>query len=86
LIYDFVRVIHGFSLPKYFRVMMGKKSDLKQIDAIAREFQMSALTRKLFGKFLEKEKANGYAGTLNTKGDFTWEELYQKAEEFLQEF
>jgi len=65
---------------------MGKKRDLKQIDAIARECNMSPPVRKAFGKFIENEKANGDMGVLNDKGDFTWEELQQKAEEFLNRF
>jgi len=65
---------------------MGKKRDLKQIDAIAREFDMSRPVRKSFGKFIENEKANGDIGTLNDRGDFTWEELQEKAEEFLRKF
>lgn len=63
---------------------MGRKRDLKQIDAIANEFHISAPLRKLFGKFIEREKANGHGGTLNAKGDFTYEELRQKAQEFLE--
>jgi hypothetical protein len=47
---------------------------------------MSPPIRKEFGKFIEKEKANGDIGTLNAKGDFTWEELQEKAEEFLKKF
>jgi hypothetical protein len=82
----FVRAIHELPLQKYFRVMMGKKRDLKQIDAIAKEFDMSPPVRKSFGKFIEKQKANGDIGTLNAKGDFTWEELQHKAEEFLKTF
>ncbi len=65
---------------------MGKKRDLKQIDAIAKEFDMSPPVRKSFGKFIENEKANGDTGTLNAKGDFTWDELQEKAEEFLRKF
>jgi len=65
---------------------MGKKLDIKQINSIAKEFNMSWQVRKLFGKFLEQEKASSYGGTLNAKGDFTWEELRQKAEEFLHDF
>jgi hypothetical protein len=63
---------------------MGKKDDLKQIDAIAREFRMSPTLRKTFGLFLEEEKRNGYGGTLNDRGDFTYPELRQKAKEFLE--
>ena len=65
---------------------MGKKRDIQQVNAIAREFGMSPPIRKEFGKFIEKEKANGDIGTLNVKGDFTWEELQEKAEEFLTKF
>ena len=64
---------------------MGKKDDLKQIDAIAREFRMSPTLRKTFGLFLEEEKRNGYGGTLNDRGDFTYSELRQKAKEFLED-
>ena len=64
---------------------MGKKDDIKQIDAIAREFRMSPTLRKTFGLFLEEEKRNGYGGTLNNRGDFTYPELRQKAKEFLED-
>jgi hypothetical protein len=63
---------------------MGKKGDLKQVDAIAREFQMSDALRYDFGDFIEEEKRNGYGGTLNKRGDFTYQELRQKAKEFLE--
>jgi hypothetical protein len=64
---------------------MGKKGDLKQVDAIAKEFSMSGKLRKAFGKFMEREKRNGYGGTLNDRGDFTYQELRQKAKEFLED-
>lgn len=41
--------------------------------------------RRAFGFFIEEEKKNGYGGTLNPKGDFTYEELRQKAKEFLED-
>ncbi|MFM6121106.1 MAG: hypothetical protein ACKPEO_18530 [Sphaerospermopsis kisseleviana] len=66
-------------------IFMGKKYDIKQIDAIAREFSMSEKLRKAFGKFIEIEKRNGYGGTLNDRGDFTYQELRQKAKEFLED-
>jgi hypothetical protein len=64
---------------------MGKKDDIKQIDAIAREFGMLGKERKAFGRFLEQEKTNVYVGTLNDRGDFTYPELRQKAKEFLED-
>ena len=64
---------------------MGKKDDLKQVDSIAREFRMLPELRDDFGPFLEEEKRNGYGGTLNNRGDFTYQELRQKAKEFLED-
>ncbi|MEA5560577.1 hypothetical protein VB692_05190 [Planktothrix agardhii UHCC 0887] len=64
---------------------MGKKPDLGQVDAIAREFRMGDELRRDFGSFIEEEKKNGYGGTLNRKGDFTYQELRQKAQEFLED-
>ncbi|NET03113.1 MAG: hypothetical protein F6K61_21740 [Sphaerospermopsis sp. SIO1G1] len=64
---------------------MGKKDELKQVDAIAQEFRMSTELRYAFGIFLEEEKRNGYGGSLNERGDFTYQELRQKAKEFLED-
>lgn len=64
---------------------MGRKRDIKQIDAIAREFKMGGELRIAFGLFIEEKKKNGYGGTLNRRGDFTYEELRQKAKEFLED-
>ncbi|WP_271840215.1 hypothetical protein [Dolichospermum circinale] len=66
-------------------IFMGKKGDIKQVDAIAREFGILGKERKAFGRFLEQEKTNGYGGTLNDRGDFTYPELRQKAKEFLED-
>lgn len=66
-------------------INMGKKGDLKQVDAIAKEFRMSDELRYDFGEFIEEEKRNGYGGTLNGRGDFTYQELRQKAKEFLED-
>ncbi len=62
---------------------MGRKYDLRQVDAIAKEFNMTGEERKAFGIFLEEEKRTGNGGTLNSRGDFTYAELRQKAQEFL---
>lgn len=52
---------------------MGRKRDIKQVDAIAREFKMGGELRIAFGLFIEEEKKNGFGGTLNRRGDFTYE-------------
>ncbi len=62
---------------------MGRKRDLKQVDAIAREFGMDADARDGFGKYLGGCKAAGDRGTGNARGDFTYEELRVKARELL---
>ena len=62
---------------------MGKKKDLKQIDDIAKKYNMTKEQRKEFGKFIENEKKKGRIGSENERGDYTWEELKQKGLEFL---
>ncbi len=64
---------------------MGRKRDIKQVDAIAREFKMGGELRIAFGLFIEEEKKNGYGGTLNRRGDFTYKELREKAKQFLED-
>lgn len=62
---------------------MGRKKDIREVDAIAQQFVMDAETRKEFGDYLEECKRAGDGGTKNDRGDFTWGELEQKAREFL---
>jgi hypothetical protein len=62
---------------------MGRKRDLRQVDAVAGEFGMDPQTRREFGDYLEECKAAGDGGTANDRGDFTYEELRRKAQEFL---
>jgi hypothetical protein len=58
---------------------VAKKRDIRQIEAVAR---MYGLAPKDFGDHIEDCKAHGDCGTLNDKGDFTWDESCAKAEEF----
>jgi hypothetical protein len=62
---------------------LGKKEDIRQVKAIAGEFNMSEEERRDFGDFLEQEKTIGNGGSKNERGDFTYQELRQKACEFL---
>lgn len=62
---------------------MGRKADLREVDEVAHEFQMSHEERFDFGDFLEECKAHGDRGTKNDRGDFTRAELERKAREFL---
>lgn len=62
---------------------MAKKRDIREVEAIATEFGMEPDQRREFGDYLEECKRSGDAGTKNEAGDFTWDELRQKAREFL---
>ncbi len=62
---------------------MGRKSDIREVDAIAKKFGMDPESRQEFGDFIEECKRIGDCGTKNSRGDFTWSELEQKAREFL---
>ncbi len=52
---------------------MAPKEDIKQINAIAQEFKMTKIQRDEFGVFLEECKTQGYRGTKNNRGDFTYQ-------------
>ena len=65
------------------RIYLGNKKDIQQVEAIAKEFNMTEEERRQFGDFLEEEKAAGNGGTKNKRGHFTYQELRQKAREFL---
>jgi hypothetical protein len=62
---------------------LGNKKDIQQVEAVAKEFHMTEEERREFGDFLEDEKAVGNGGTKNERGDFTYQELRQKARDFL---
>lgn len=59
------------------------KKDIKQVNKIAKEYKMTQEQRYSFGKFLEEEKRGLSRGQQNNRGDFTYQELQQKAQEFL---
>ncbi|MEC4894386.1 MAG: hypothetical protein SAL07_18210 [Oscillatoria sp. PMC 1051.18] len=58
------------------------KSNINQFNEIAKAFKMTSEERKDFGKFLEEEKAAGFGGTKNERGDFTDRELQKKLVNF----
>jgi hypothetical protein len=62
---------------------VGKKRDIKDVEAIAKQFGMDEESRRDFGDFIEECKRAGDRGSKNDKGGFPWEELEQKAREFL---
>lgn len=62
---------------------MVRKRDLKDVDAVAKQFGMNKEQRRDFGDYLEECKESGDGGSRNDRGDFTWTELEEKAKEFL---
>jgi hypothetical protein len=60
---------------------MGKKRDIRQIEAIAKEFDMDSEERREFGDYIEDCKRGGEKGSA-TDGDFTYAELREKVPEF----
>jgi len=63
---------------------MGRKADLKRVDDVAREFGMDDIVRREFGDYLHECKQAGDFGDGNERGDFTMEQLREKAREFLR--
>ena len=62
------------------------KKDLKQVDDIAQQYNMIDSQREDFGDYIEDLKREGFRGSKNKKGDFTYKELRQLAQEFLEEY
>jgi hypothetical protein len=61
--------------------VMSRKRDIRQIEAIAKEFDMDSDERREFGDYIEDCKRNGEKGT-GKNGDFTYQELRDKVPEF----
>jgi hypothetical protein len=60
---------------------MSKKRDIRQVEAIAKEFGMGLEERREFGDYIEDCKRRGEKGS-GKDGDFTYEELRDKVPEF----
>ncbi len=60
---------------------MGRKRDIRQIEAIVKEFEMDPYERREFGDYIEECKRAGEKGS-GRDGDFTYDELREKAREF----
>jgi hypothetical protein len=50
---------------------------IRDVEALARAFGMDPDQRREFGDYLEKCKRSGDCGTLNDRGDFTWDEMVE---------
>ena len=62
---------------------MARKRDIRHVEAVARALGMEPDQRREFGDYLEQCKRSGDRGTRNERGDFTWDEMLDKAKEFL---
>ncbi|HXM54603.1 MAG TPA: hypothetical protein VOB72_04375 [Candidatus Dormibacteraeota bacterium] len=62
--------------------LFSKKPDLQQVRAAGRQAGVRDLDA--FGKWLEGEKQYD-PGTKNERGDYTWQELLEKAQQYLDE-
>jgi hypothetical protein len=60
---------------------MVRKRDIRQIEAIAKEFGMDAIERREFGDYIEECKQNGETGD-GPRGDFSYRQLQEKVREF----
>ena len=63
--------------------LVGRKKDLRLVDAVCDEFGMDGEQGFDFRDYLHECKESGDCGTGNEKGDFTMDELRDKAREFL---
>jgi len=59
------------------------REDRRRLLGVEQEFNMDAEQKRGFRDYLHECKESGDYGTANSKGDYTVEELRQKAQEFL---
>ena len=62
-----------------------EKTDLEQVDAVARKLGMTEEERNAFGRHIEEEKAKGEGGSQNDRGDYSYRELLALGRSFLEE-
>jgi hypothetical protein len=61
---------------------MGRNNDIREVDRAFKAAGLPDHLRPDFGRFLERCKRNGDRGTKNDQGDYTWDELMAKTDEF----
>jgi hypothetical protein len=62
---------------------VGRKKDLRRVDAVCKEFGMKGEQEFDYRDYLHECKESGDFGTANEKGDFTMDELRERARDFL---
>jgi hypothetical protein len=62
---------------------VGRKWDLRRVDAVVQEFEMDPETGLEFRDYLHECKESGVLGSSNDRGDYTMDELRERAREFL---
>lgn len=63
---------------------MARKSDIRELETVARELGMTEDQRWEFGDYVEQTKRSGERGS-RSNGDFTYAELQALAQEFVGE-
>ena len=64
---------------------MPKDRDIDQVRSVARQYGISEGKQLWeFCKLIHTYKEEGFRGTKNTKGDFTYQELCELAKEFIE--
>lgn len=69
----------GKPLLDYDLQFFGKKSDIKQIEQIAKQFKMTSNQRRNFGDYIESLKTHK-----RNDANFSWNELMQIAKSFMK--
>jgi hypothetical protein len=61
------------------------KDDNAEFRAVCNQCGLTPEMRRRFSRWLHALKAQGDRGTANARGDFTWDELVDRCEEFKEE-
>jgi hypothetical protein len=75
--------VSGGRVPTENECPVPRKRGLRRVDAVCKEFDMDPETAFDFRDYLHECKDTGDLGTSNERGDFTMDELREKAREFL---
>jgi len=68
------------------RNLVGRKKELKDVEQAAIEGGLAPSQRHEFSRYLHRCKQSGEHGSKNDRGDFTYQELVEKAREFKEGF
>lgn len=64
---------------------MGRKGDIQQFRDACNHLGMTAAERDGFSDYVHDLKACGERGSANARGDFTWDELLEHGQDYLEQ-